>query len=419
MAWAQETFAAFESRPYRLLWSSGLLATTAFMMSFMLMPAVAYEITGNNTDAGIATMGSGVGMFLISPIGGVIADRVHKKPLIIAGQTVPGLVILVLGLLIVTDQISILSLTLGALIMGVAFAFLGPARRAWVAELVPGRLLASAVAHQQIAITAALVVAPLLIAILVSSSVGVGGTYLVMASLFLLILPLTHRLPNTPPPVPAERRRSIRLEMSEGARYVLGDPRLRLLWAAFMALIICGFAFQTLLPGLLDRELGREPTDIGLIFLVFAIAGLIGNLPLARLVHTPLAWPGMLVMGGVMAGGFGLLAASTTYEFALICAIPLGLGRSGFMLLNQTLLMLSISPAFYGRVMSFAVMAFGMQALLAPVWGALADSIGMRETLSIVGGVAAVAVLLTALAWLRIRTLPRSTLVPVTADASG
>lgn len=419
MAWAQETFAAFESRPYRLLWSSGLLATTAFMMSFMLMPAVAYEITGNNTDAGIATMGSGVGMFLISPIGGVIADRVHKKPLIIAGQTVPGLVILVLGLLIVTDQISILSLTLGALIMGVAFAFLGPARRAWVAELVPGRLLASAVAHQQIAITAALVVAPLLIAILVSSSVGVGGTYLVMASLFLLILPLTHRLPNTPPPVPAEGRRSIRLEMSEGARYVLGDPRLRLLWAAFMALIICGFAFQTLLPGLLDRELGREPTDIGLIFLVFAIAGLIGNLPLARLVHTPLAWPGMLVMGGVMAGGFGLLAASTTYEFALICAIPLGLGRSGFMLLNQTLLMLSISPAFYGRVMSFAVMAFGMQALLAPVWGALADSIGMRETLSIVGGVAAVAVLLTALAWLRIRTLPRSTLVPVTADASG
>ena len=68
------------------------------------------------------------------------------------------------------------------------------------------------------------------------------------------------------------------------------------------------------------------------------------------------------------------------------------------MLLHQTLFMLNARPAFYGRFMSLGIMAFGAQALLAPVWGALADSIGIRETLLLVGIVAAVAVLLTALA---------------------
>ena len=154
-------FAALRDPQYRLLWSSGMLATTAFMMSFMLMPALAYDITGSNASAGIATMGSGLGMFFIAPIGGVIADRVRKKPLVLVGQIVPGIVILSIGILVVTESISIVLLTLGTLVMGFGFAFMGPARQAWMAELVPTRLLPNAVAVQQIGQTAAQVLAPL------------------------------------------------------------------------------------------------------------------------------------------------------------------------------------------------------------------------------------------------------------------
>ncbi len=106
MPWFRDTFAAFELPQYRLLWGGSLFATTAFMMSFMLVPSVAYDITGTNASAGIAQMGSGIGMFLLAPLGGVIADRMRKKRIVLAGQIVPGLVILGIGVLILTDSIS-------------------------------------------------------------------------------------------------------------------------------------------------------------------------------------------------------------------------------------------------------------------------------------------------------------------------
>ncbi|MGY9075515.1 MAG: MFS transporter [Acidimicrobiales bacterium] len=130
MAFMSGTFAALQHRDYRMLWSGSVLATTAFMMSFMLIPSVAFEITGSNASAGFAQMGSGIGMFVVSPIGGVIADRLRKKPLVLAGQAVPALVILSTGILILTDTITIPFLTIATLIMGLGFAFMGPARQA-------------------------------------------------------------------------------------------------------------------------------------------------------------------------------------------------------------------------------------------------------------------------------------------------
>ena len=95
MAIMSGTFAALQQHHhYRRLWSGSMLATTAFMMSFMLVPSVAFEITGSNASAGLAQMGSGIGMLIVSPIGGVVADRFRKKPLVLLGQCLPALVIL-------------------------------------------------------------------------------------------------------------------------------------------------------------------------------------------------------------------------------------------------------------------------------------------------------------------------------------
>jgi MFS family permease len=393
-------FASLQYRDYRMLWSGSLLATTAFMMAFMLVPSVAFEISGSNTAAGLAQMGSGVGMFFVSPIGGVIADRLRKKPLVFVGQAVPGIVILATGLLIVSDMITIALLTIGTLIMGLGFAFMSPARQAWVGDLVPKESLPNAVALQQIALNIAQVAAPLCIAILVGTWVGIGGTYLFMASLFVIVLPLTARLPNTPPA--AKDIRSIRAELVAGVGYVWGQPSLRTLWLGFVGLVICGFAFQTLLPGLLN-ELGRPTTDIGVIFLTLAVAGLVVNLPLAAMIGTRWAWPALIGMGFTMALGLVLFSIAPTYGLLLAAGIPFGIGRSGFMLVDNALLMSNTNPAYYGRVMSLTMMGFGSQALLAPIWGILADTIGVRVTLAIVGIATAAITTLIGLSWQRNR----------------
>ncbi|MDG2111594.1 MAG: MFS transporter [Actinomycetota bacterium] len=406
------TFGSLRIHDYRKLWSGSLLATTAFMMSFMLVPSVAFEIAGNNTAAGLAQLGSGIGMFLVSPIGGVIADRTHKKPLVLTGQTIPALVILTTGILIITDLITIPMLTVATLIMGLGFAFMGPARQAWVGELVPPSSLPNAIALQQIAQNVSQVAAPLLIAVLVGTILDVGAAYLFMASLFLVVLPLTSSLPNTEPT--AKERRPILTDLAEGVRYVWGDARLRTLWLGFVGMVICGFAYQTLLPGLLSEELDRSPTDVGVIFLALAVAGLVASVPLAGLAHTLWAWPALLSMGAIITTGFVLLSVAPSYGLVIVAGIPLGVGRSGFMLLDNALLMSNAEPAYYGRVMSLAMMGFGSQALLAPLWGLLADAIGVRQTLIVVAIAAASVTTGVGLSWLRFRSLP-----PRSATSTG
>lgn len=401
MSWMSSSFAALGQGSFRRFWFGSMTATTAFMMSFMLVPSVAFEITGSNAAAGVAQMGSGIGMVTISPVGGVIADRMRKKPLVFAGQAIPGLVILATGLLILTDLITVPLLTIATLLMGVGFAFMGPARQAWVGEMVPRDLFANAVALQQIAQNISQVAGPLLIALLVGNVLGIGGTYLLMASMFAIVLPITASLPDTPPTV--GERRSVRTELVAGLRYVWGDPRLRTLWLGFIGLVVCGFAFQTLLPGLLSEAFDRSPSDVGLIFLALAIAGLLTTVPLAGLVRSRWAWPILLAAGFVMALGFVLLSRAPTYALVVLAGVPLGIGRSAFMLVDNSLLMSSSEPAYHGRVMSLAMMAFGTQALLAPVWGVFADTVGVRTTLLIVGLAAAAVTVAMGASWLTIR----------------
>ncbi|MFQ5380023.1 MAG: MFS transporter [Dehalococcoidia bacterium] len=415
MASISGAFEAFGVRSYRFLWSGSLIATMTFMMSFMLVPSVAFDISGSNAAAGFAQMGSGVGMLFVAPIGGVIADRMRKKPLVLAGQIVPGLVILCMGILIVSGRITVPLIAAGTLVMGLGFSFMGPARQAWVGELVPKSVLPNAVAMQQIAMNVAQVAAPLLIAVLVGTWVDVGHAYLLMASLFLIVLPLTTMVPNTPPSIDAGRR-SVGREFANGVNYVVGRRVLRTLWLSAIGLVICGFAFQTLLPGLLSEELGRKPTDVGVIFFAFAVAGLIVNVPLAAVVRTRFAWPAMLGMGLLMALGFFLMSTAPTYGLVILTGIPLGIGRSGFQLMNNALLMSNSDPAYFGRVMSLAMMAFGAQSLLAPVWGAVADGIGVRPTLSIVGVVAVAVTGAALLAWLPVA---RATVSPDSTRTTG
>jgi MFS family permease len=411
------TFAALEHREYRRLWSGSTLAMIAFMMSFMLVPSVAFEITGSNASAGLAQMGSGIGMFIVSPIGGVIADRVRKKPLVLAGQCIPGLVILAVGILILTGHITVPILTIGTLVMGLGFSFMGPARQAWVAELVPRRSLSNAIALQQLAQNIAQVAAPLFIALLVGTLLGTGGAYLFMASAFLVVLPLTLSLPDTEPP--ATERRALRSELAAGVAYVWRDLRLRTLWLGFVGIVVCGFAFQTLLPGLLEQELGRDATDIGPVFLVLAVAGLLVNLPLAGVVGTPWAGRALVTMGFVLAAGFGLLSVVPGYGLVMVAAVPLGIGRSGFMLIDNALLLSTADTAYHGRVMSLAMMGFGSQSLLAPVWGGLADAIGVRQTLGIIGAVAALITAVVAVSWIRANRLEEPAFVEPAVSPIG
>lgn len=402
----RHTFAAFASRDFRLLWSGSLLSVTAFMTSFFLIPAVGYALTDSYLMASVAAMGSGISQLLLGPFGGVIADRYAKRPLVLAGQIAPGLIIAGVGALIVTGAITIPLLVGATLLMGVAFSVMGPARQAWVGELMPRRLLANAVALQQLAMNIAQVTTPVLIIGALGRVLDEGALFLAVAALFVLVIPLTTMIRRTEPAERTEPRRAALSELSEGVRYMTGNPRLRILWGYFLVMVMCGFAFQTLLSGMLSAEFGHSPFDLMPSLTVLGIASLIANIPLAGIVSGRFAWHALIAMGALMAVGFWLTAWSPSYGAFIALGGLIGAGRSGVMLVNQSIMMSNTRPQYFGRVMSLVMMGFGFQSLLAPIWGAIADTIGGRQTLAVIGVVAMAATALMVIGWLRTRNLP-------------
>ena len=383
--WYQTTFVSLQDPNYRILWTGSMFSMLAFMMSFTVQAVVAFELEGTNSAVGLVALGFGASMVILGPMGGVIADRVSKRPLVFVGQMIVAAALFATGLLLVLGGMTIIWLTLLTAVMGLAFTFLGPARQAWVGEMVPPRNLANAVALGQLSMNISRVAAPLLAGLMIgSAAIGSGGTYIFMASLYGIVLLTVYILPPTKAK-PAHERRAVTTELRAGVRYVARHSALRVLMLPFLAIVVIGFAFQIVLPALLERHLDREATDIGLILTVNAVAALVVSVGLAGMVGTKWAWPLMLGCGVLLGLGFLLLSAAPSFEFALLAMVVMGPGLSGFMLINNSLIMANTSPAYFGRVMSLTMLAFGVQGVLSLPTGILADAIGERQILVVAG----------------------------------
>ena len=396
-AWFQRTFQSLSNPQYRTLWLGTTVAFLAFMMSMIVQSIVAFDLTGKNGSVGIVALGMGIASITISPFGGVIADRVSKRRLLLIGQVVVGINFLLVGALVLTDAITIWMLALSTFVMGAVFAFIGPARQAWIGEIVEGPELGNAIAMQQVGMTGTRVVGPLLVAAFVAIPfIGTGGTYLVMGAAFAYVIFTLTQLPPTR--ARPSGGKSILGDFKLGFTHIASRPRLALLVTSFMGVIMFGFSYQVVLPGLLENELGREAEDMGLLFFAGAISGLVITLAVASKASGPTAWRMMILGGFVLGISLAITAFSQNFWQAMGMMFIAGAGSSAFQLLNNSLIMQEADQAYYGRVMSLTMLAWGLNGLVGYPFGLLADSIGERQTIFIMAaGVISVVTLMSAL----------------------
>lgn len=383
--WFQRTFQSLSNPQYRTLWMGTTVAFLAFMMSSIVQSIVAFDLTGKNGAVGVVALGMGIASIFISPFGGVIADRVSKRRLVLIGQTIIGVDFLLVGILVVTGNITIPLLAGSTFIMGAVFAFIGPARQAWIGELVDEDELSNAIAMQQVGMTSTRVVGPLLVAAFVAIPfIGTGGTYLVMSGFFAYVIFTLTQLPPTQSRT-AGQGKSILADFKLGFSHIASRPRLSLLVMLFMGIIMSGFSYQVVLPGLLENELGHDAEEMGLLFFASAISGLVVTLFVASKASGPAAWRMMLSGAFILGVSLAATAFAASFWQAMVLMFVSGAGSSAFQLLNNSLVMQEADQSYYGRVMSLTMMAWGLNGLIGFPFGLLADAIGERETLFIMG----------------------------------
>ena len=420
-AWRDHTFAALEDGHFRILFVGTLFATFAYMMMFLAMSVVAYDLSGTNTAVGVIGTGVGIAM-LLAPFGGVIADRMNRKWVIVIGQGGGALTLAITGVLLLLGLMTLPLMFILMLILGFTFVVMGPARNAFTADIVGPRLLGNAMVLSQLSHTIGQPFSPFIAAILLDSIAGSGGTYVIMGALVAVgvltvaVIPNRRRHAtdqqnaNQAKPTKQTKQNGVIADIVDGGRYVWNHKPLRLMLLMFVSAVVIGFLFRILTPAFLDQHLGRPTTDMGQLFLVNGIAAAIISFLVAGAATTRWAWPITLALVALLGVGYLVLAASQTFGQAMIGMALLGPGLQGPVMILQARIMMNTESAYYGRVMSFTMMAWGVQMVFAGPAGVLADAIGEREVFALMGLAAFVVTILGTLGWLAIRKDDRPSL---------
>jgi MFS family permease len=374
-------FSVLAHSQYRLLFIGSTLAMLAFGMMNVVQGVVAFHLTGRNSAVGFVSLGQGLAMLFLSPVGGAMSDRISKRRLLLFAQGSVGIMFGVIAVLIFTGVLTIWILAFCTLLLGCMYAIIGPTRQAWIGDLLTGPELAHGVALQQVMMNATRIVGPLLAgALLAASFVGAGGVYIAMALSFALVVSVLALMQPTPPVARAVPM-SMFGDLREGLGYIVSNRDVRLLALVFGGVVLSGFSYQTVMPGFLENALGHPASQLGLIYGTTAVGGIVTTLFVST--HQP-KQPATLMMafGAALSGSLLLLSIAPTFVVALAVASLVGASSSGFQMLNNVTLMQRTSPRFFGRVMAVTMMAFGLNAIVAYPIGAIADQAGERETMA-------------------------------------
>jgi MFS family permease len=381
----QGTFAALRERDFRVLWAGTWASYIPFFMSNIVQNVVAFELSRQNRAVGTVVFAQGLAMLALAPVGGAGADRWPKRRVLALAQSTAGLSFGALALLRALDLLSLGALAVASLVLGIAISFLGPARQAFAAEIVPPELRGNAVALNQVPLTGSQVLGPAVAGLLLASPFGATGAYTLMAALYVVSALSLALLPHAPPR-PGAGDTHVLADLRDGLRYVRSHRRLRLLVAFFVSIIMSGFSFVTVMPGLVEHQLGQPASSVSALAFTSAIGGLVSTFAAARIADSPRAVGVFFAMPFVFALGLFALASAPSFPFAVAAMLVVGLGFGGLQSLNAAVIVRTTEPAYFGRVFSLTMLAFAGVSLMGLPVGALADAIGERVTLALLAG---------------------------------
>ncbi|HUF34230.1 MAG TPA: MFS transporter [Acidimicrobiales bacterium] len=399
------TFAALRDPTYRLLWAGGLVSFLAVQMEFIARGWLAYELTGSNKGLGAVYLGFGLPMLLLTPWGGVAADRLSKRNVIMGCQLALAVSSGSIALAVTFDVISYWMLIASAVVQGAGFSFLGPARMAFTGELVGPTRLSNAIVLQQMSMNGTRIFGPSVAGALIGIAFfGVGGVYFLTTGLTLVAMAVTFRLPVGRPAAGRPVRSPVG-ELADGLRYVGSRPLLLLLVLTSFVVVMAAFPYIAFLPALAQNVYGVGASGYGLMSGASAIGALTASIFIASRADGPSVWRIQAVAGCLFAVAVATLGFAPSFAVALLVIMATGGASSAFQSLNNALVLSNSDPGYHGRVQSLMMLSFSGFGLAALPIGIVADAIGIRTTLIGMGGVALTAMAAYVLLRRRIRRL--------------
>jgi MFS family permease len=394
---------ALRHRNFQLFFSGQLISLIGTWMQTVAQSWLVYRLTGSGLKLGAVGFASQIPVFLFAPIGGIVADRSHRKHVVIATQVASMLLAFVLAALTLTHRVQVWHVFVLAALLGVVNAFDIPGRQSFLVDMVGKEDLMNAIALNSSMFNGARVIGPAVAGVLVAR-LGEGWCFFVNGvSYIAVIIGLMLMDVHAPPRVSGKG--SPLEHMIEGFQFVSRTAPIRALMLLLGVVSVTGMPYVVLMPIFADKILhdgGQEfatligshdlgAVRLGILMGSAGVGALLGALTLA--VRSGVKGLGTWI--SVCCAGFGfslmLFAFSKSFWLSVLLLLPVGYFIMLQMAASNTLIQVMVPDALRGRTMAvYSMMFMGMAPIGALLGGALSDRLGAAMTVAI-GGLASVA----------------------------
>jgi MFS family permease len=378
---------ALRYRDFRLLWLGLLISNLGTWMQFTAMGFFVARMAGSQhqaaLDLGILGAARAIPVLLLSPLAGVVADRLPRRRVLFVTNTTMALAALILALLATVHRLDLTTLVLVSVLNSAANGFDSPTRQSWVPLLVDRQYVGNAVGLNSVAFNAPAVIGPALAGLLIVW-IGVAGAFYFNAAATLAVVAAVMMMHPSPPS--AVRRESTLLAMRYGIVFIVGHPVLRWILLAQLVSAILTRPYSQLIPALAVNVLHSGAGGVGWAVSAIGVGGFGGALLTAYFAQRERRSRLWLQSGLLMSVGVSALGFVPTLAAALPVLFAVGVGTLALLGATNTLIQILSPDDVRGRALSiYTMIAIGVVPLGSLVDGAIAAAIGLRETFALVG----------------------------------
>ena len=382
------TLRALRHRNFQLFFSGQLISLIGTWMQTMAQAWLVYRLTGSSLLLGSVGFASQFPVFLVAPLGGIVADRHNRQRVVIATQTASMILAFILAALTLSGTVRVWHIFVLAALLGVVNAFDIPGRQSFLVDMVGKEDLMNAIALNSSMFNGARIIGPAIAGILVAK-IGEGWCFFVNGISYIAVIVGLFMMR-----VPPFSRRAIEASplahMIEGFRFVRDTGPMRAILLLLGLVSLVAMPYTVLMPIFADKVLHGGARGLGILMGATGVGALLGALTLAA--RTGVHGLGRWVAFSCAGFGVSLILFSFSRNFWLSAALllPVGFGMMLQMSSSNTLIQAMVPDHLRGRVMAvYSMMFMGMAPFGAFFAGALADRLGAPVTVAM-GAVAAV-----------------------------
>ncbi|MFC2165540.1 MFS transporter [Acidobacteriota bacterium] len=370
----KQVFTALRYRNYRLWFWGQMISLFGTWMQMTAQGFLIFELTHSPAYLGYAAFAMGIPTWLFMIYGGVLADRMPRRNLLIITQTIMmalAVILAALTFLKIVQPWHIIGLAFG---LGTSNAFYAPARQAFILELVEREDMTNAIALNSAMFNSALALGPAVSGI-IYALFGPAWCFAVNAVSYMAVI-IALFLMRIPPPTNSNRRNSVRADLKEGMLYILNHRMIRTLIVMVGLTCLFGVSYITLIPAWAVNILGGDATTNGILHSVRGFGALLSALMIASLGR--FQFKGRLLTLGSLIFPILLLIFSFMHWLPLSLVTIFCVGVAAMIIFNlaNALVQTLVTDDLRGRVMSIYSLAFFGLYPLGSLWvGLIAEHI--------------------------------------------